>query len=118
MNDVTSRFLDTYEYLRSEKIIRNPKAFAEELNVSASLITEICKMRTNAGITPVQNLIKKFPNIDGNWLLTGEGSMLKNQDIEININYKELAEARLEIIALKNEKIEALSKELEKLKSS
>ncbi|WP_255669555.1 hypothetical protein [Flavobacterium soyae] len=42
--------------------------------------------------------------------------MLKNNTVEININYKELAEARLEIIDLKNEKIEWLNKEIKELK--
>lgn len=117
MNDVTTRFLDTYEYLRKTKVIQNPKTFAEELGVSSSLITEICKMRTNAGITPVQNLVKRFTNIDANWLLTGEGSMLKNQNTVTHSNFKKLAEARLEIIERKNEKITAIIKELESIKN-
>lgn len=116
MNDVTSRFLSIYTYLKTHNFVSNPKSFAAEINVSSSLITEICKTRTNAGITPIQNLINKYPNIDANWLLTGEGSMLKIDGIKTNIDYKELAEARFEIIELKNEKIEWLEKEIEKLK--
>lgn len=78
MNDITVRFLDTYEYLKKQNIVYTPKGFANELNVSTSLITEICKKRTNAGITPIQNLLNRFDEIDGNWLLTGKGSMIKN----------------------------------------
>lgn len=46
--------------------------------------------------------------------------MLKTQNltVEENINYKELAEARLEIIEMKNEKIELLSQEVNKLKNA
>ncbi|SEO39693.1 hypothetical protein SAMN05444671_3337 [Flavobacterium sp. CF108] len=116
MNDATSRFLDVYEYLKTKKIVKNSRDFANELNISTSLFTEISKKRTNAGMIPIQNLIKKYKDIDANWLLTGEGSMIKNSSIEININYKELAEARLEIISLKDEKIEWLNKELKKKK--
>jgi hypothetical protein len=116
MNDVTSRFIDVYEYLKIKKIVANSKNFANELNISTSLFTEISKKRTNAGMVPIQNLLIKFNDIDANWLLTGSGSMLKNNSIEININYKELAEARLEIINLKDEKIEWLTKELERMK--
>jgi hypothetical protein len=136
MNDVTIRFLGVYEYLKEQKIVLNPKNFAKELSVSTSLITEICKIRTNAGITPIQNLVTRYKEIDANWLLTGEGSMLKNSDsnntsdsnnsstsiteksigMETNTNYKELAEARLEIIDLKNEKIEWLTTEIKKLR--
>lgn len=78
MNDITVRFLDTYEYLKKQNIVYTPKGFAVEINVSTSLITEICKKRTNAGITPIQNLLNRFDEIDGNWLLTGKGSMLKS----------------------------------------
>ncbi|CAC9975698.1 hypothetical protein [Flavobacterium panici] len=116
MNDATSRFLDVYEYLKAKKIIKNSREFANELNISTSLFTEISKKRTNAGMVPIQNLLIKYKDIDANWLLTGEGSMLKNNSIETNINYKELAEARLEIIELKDEKIEWLNKELNELK--
>ncbi len=118
MNDITSRFLDVYKYLIENKIVRSLKAFAQEIDVSTSLITEICKMRTNAGITPIQNLLQKYSDIDANWLLTGEGSMLKAANDETNSNYKELAEARLEIIEMKNEKIKSLNKEITILKAT
>ena len=120
MNSVTIRFLETYEHLKKIKIVKNPTKFAEKINVSPSLITEICKKRTNAGITPIQNLVQQFNDIDANWLLTGRGSMFKieNTGSETNINYKELAEARLEIIEMKNDKIAILTKEIKELKSS
>ncbi len=72
MNDITSRFLDVYEWLKKEKIVHTPKEFASEIEVSTSLITEICKKRTNAGITPIQNLINRFSQINSEWLLTGK----------------------------------------------
>lgn len=118
MNDITYRFIDVYGYFLQKKIVSNSKDFAKELSISTSLFTEICKMRTNAGITPIQNLLQRYHEIDANWLLTGEGSMLKNTEKETNIDYKELAEARLEIIDLKNEKIEMLNNKLKELKSS
>ncbi|MCD9576973.1 hypothetical protein [Flavobacterium soyae] len=116
MNDVTQRFLIIYEYLKKTGIISNPTKFAQELNISSSLMTEIYKARTNAGMIPIHNLLIKYKVIDANWLLTGEGSMLKTPNKDTNTNYKELAEARLEIIGLKNEKIEQLNKEIKKLK--
>lgn len=120
MNSITIRFLNSYEYLKMMKKVQNPSSFAEKINVSTSLITEICKKRTNAGITPIQNLLDRFPEIDANWLLTGKGSMLKSENSvsEENTNYKELAEARLEIIEMKNEKIKFLTEELNDLKGS
>lgn len=121
MNDITKRFLEVYNYLKDRNMVSNPKKFAEELNISTSLFTEICKQRTNAGITPIQNLLKRYSDIDANWMITGEGSMLKistqNAELNTNIDYKELAQARLEIIELKNEKIEYLTEKLKKLEN-
>jgi hypothetical protein len=123
MNDITIRFLETYEYLKKEKIVYTPKGFANEISVSTSLITEICKKRTNAGITPIRNLLERFKNIDGNWLLTGVGSMLKNdsnsESLELapdSMHYKDLADARLEIIEGLKYKIVDLEKKVEELK--
>ncbi|WP_051269750.1 S24 family peptidase [Flavobacterium suncheonense] len=78
MNDITIRFLEVYEYLKTAKIIHTPKGFANEIGVSTSLITEICKKRTNAGLTPIQNLISRFEFINPEWLLTGTGEMIKS----------------------------------------
>jgi repressor LexA len=77
MNDITIRFLEIYEWLKKENLVHTPKEFANEIQVSTSLITEICKKRTNAGITPIQNLINRFPQLNSNWLLTGGEEMLR-----------------------------------------
>ena len=100
MNDITIRFLAVYEYFKKEKIIHTPKGFATEINVSTSLMTEIFKKRTNAGITPIQNLLERFKTIDGNWLLTGDGDMIRNieETRSLTFLYKELAESRLDVI--------------------
>lgn len=122
MNDITIRFLAIYNYLKNEKLIFSPKAFANEIGVSNSLITEICKERTNAGIVPIQNLLLRYDIINAEWLLTGRGIMLK-EDItpivsEIDTTYKDLADARLEIIEGLKFKITTLEQELSKLKYS
>lgn len=87
MNDITIRFLEVYEYLKKELLVYSPKGFANEIGVSTSLITEICKKRTNAGITPIQNLITRFPNISGDWILTGSGKMIKETKSSDNTAY-------------------------------
>jgi phage repressor protein C with HTH and peptisase S24 domain len=79
MNDITVRFLEVYSWLKKNKLVHTPKGFANEIDVSTSLITEICKKRTNAGITPIQNLINRFPEINSNWLLTGVGEMVNSE---------------------------------------
>lgn len=78
MNNITQRFLKVYEHLLNTSLINNQTSFAKEIKVSNSTITEICKMRTNAGITPIKNLVKRYPEINSNWILTGDGIMLNN----------------------------------------
>lgn len=85
MNDITERFLIVYDYLLSQSIVGSQAEFAREIEVSNSTITEICKRRTNAGITPIKNIVKRFSQINSNWLLIGEGDMLN----KINNNLQE-----------------------------
>lgn len=76
MNDISVRFLESYKYLKKGLKVHTPTGFANALGVSRSLITEICKKRTNAGILPIQKLVQEFPEINANWILTGEGQMV------------------------------------------
>ncbi|WP_395074527.1 hypothetical protein [Flavobacterium sp.] len=96
MNDITIRFLIAYEFLLENKRIKNTRDFGNKLNVSNSLVTEICKKRSNAGIVPIQNLLLNFEEIDADWLLTGKGEIVKSEDInpflEIESEIKELKE--------------------------
>jgi len=82
-NDVTIRFLEAYEYLKKQKKVLTPTSFARHLGVSTSLITEICKERTNAGIVPIQKLVEEFPEINATWILTNKGEMvLSNENVK------------------------------------
>lgn len=45
------------------------------------MITEIYKGRSAVGTTAIQNIVRIF-NISGDWLLTGEGEMLKSHHSE------------------------------------
>lgn len=75
-NDVSSRFIAALEYLLGNNKVTDRKAFATKVGISPSMITEIYKGRSAVGTTAIQNIVKVF-NISGDWLLTGEGDMLK-----------------------------------------
>lgn len=81
-NDITIRFLDTYNYLLSVKKITSSKDFADKIEISSSLMTEIIKGRSNAGINPIQKTVIEFPEINAEWLLTGTGEMLNSKSKE------------------------------------
>lgn len=77
INELSKRFLEVLEYLIKEKIVADNKAFASSISVSTSMITEISKGRSNVGLTAIQNTVLSFP-INSDWLLTGEGPMLRD----------------------------------------
>ncbi|WP_281232095.1 hypothetical protein [Flavobacterium gelatinilyticum] len=68
----------------------------------------------------ITKIVEVYPHYNCEWLIKNEGYMLKSQNTatDENNSYKELAEARLEIIKLKNEKIEHLTHKLQRIKES
>ena len=76
VTDVTNRVLTAVEWLIENEKVQDKKALASELSVSTSMMTEMAKGRSNVGVVLLQNIVLKF-GISAEWLLTGEGSMLK-----------------------------------------
>lgn len=76
MNEVTERFIACYKYLEKQNFFSNKKEFAKIIGVSTSLLTDIEKERSNIGINAIRNTVINF-NINSDWILTGNGSMIK-----------------------------------------
>lgn len=76
MNDVNKRFSIFYNFLLSEKKVKNASDFARIIEISPSMLTEIAKGRSNIGMTVIQNSVEKF-GLNADWLLTGDAEMLK-----------------------------------------
>jgi len=55
----------------------SPKRFAEILGIERSNVSHIMSGRNNPSLTVVQKILKNFPDISSDWLLFGEGNMLK-----------------------------------------
>lgn len=83
MNDITSRFIEVYTYLLEQKKVSNPSHFAKMIDISTSMMNEILKGRSNAGINPIQNTVKVFAEINSEWLLIGNGNKLKTVEKDI-----------------------------------
>lgn len=54
------------------------KEFSEKLDVSSQAISNYVRDGYNIGREVIENILKAFPQLDANWLLMGEGNMLKN----------------------------------------
>jgi len=87
--------------------------FEKEVGMSNGSFASQLKNNKTIGVNKLENILKKYSEINVEWLLTGNGNMLKcdvlneegivydrieKEDAEKLINYKELAEARKETI--------------------
>jgi len=58
--------------LKEDGLISDKKDFAQRIGISASLVTEVSKGRSNVGMQAVQNLVDLF-GLSARWILLGEG---------------------------------------------
>jgi transcriptional regulator with XRE-family HTH domain len=58
-----------------------PNKFAAMLGIQRSAISHIMSGRNNPSLTLVQKILKCYPDISADWLLFGDGNMLKNNNI-------------------------------------
>lgn len=93
-NEISSRFIEAYEQLLRNNKIADKKDFATKIGISPSMVTEISKGRSAVGTTAIQNIVLVF-GISANWLLTGQGEMLTEE------NNKEVKENREAIHVMK-----------------
>lgn len=107
-------------YLIKSQYNDNQKKFAESINYSAQVVFNIVSGRkTKPSYDVLSAIVSTNDDISSEWLLTGKGSMMKNQADPIPSdagNYKELADARLDIIDGLKFKVKTLEKELSELK--
>lgn len=127
---INQRFIKAVNYLISIKSVKNKAELATNLRLGKTKLSEILNERMNVGIDTVALFCLVY-EIRVEWLLNDKGKMvrpnefvpkdellkkiyLENIHIESNEfeNYKELADARLEIIEGLKFRIATLEKEL------
>lgn len=91
--DISKRFIEAFENLVKEGKVADKKDFASKIGISASMVTEISKGRSNVGTLAIQNIVSQF-NVSGDWLLTGIGNMIKSDSNSIQTT-KESASAAM-----------------------
>ena len=73
----------------------SPAKFADIIGVQRSSMSHILSGRNNPGFDFIHNLLIRFPHINADWLLTGRGKMIKeNQGI---LNFDQSADNKLDI---------------------
>jgi tRNA A37 threonylcarbamoyladenosine modification protein TsaB len=108
MAENTIKRIKQYIDFKSVKV----SAFEKEIGMSNGSFASQLKNNKTIGVNKLENILKKYPDLNPEWLLTGNGNMLKldilndqpvtysktlNEDSN-DLNYKELAEARKETI--------------------
>lgn len=100
----------------------NNSFFEKKTDLSNGYIATQFKRNADLGEGVLNKILDNCLDIDPEWLLTGTGSMLKKEidppEVVDEINYKELAEARLEIIDGLKFKISVLETQLSQTKSA
>lgn len=110
MKYITIRFLEVYEYLKKEKKVTSASDFAEKIGISASLMSEMNKGRSNVGLETLQKTVNLFPEINTIWLIKGVGEMLMIESSRPEISVYE------DMIDLQKKHIGVLEKEINSLK--
>ncbi|RNI27850.1 XRE family transcriptional regulator [Rufibacter immobilis] len=57
-----------------------PAAFADEIGVARAVISHILSARNKASLEVVQKILSRFTEVSPQWLLLGQGEMLKELD--------------------------------------
>lgn len=99
----------------------NKRAFSIFIGVSPTVIENVVGTRQGKPSYDVLEKICAKANISGDWLLTGEGSMLKGektQETPSVTDYNAILKVHLDRIEKQREEITLLKLELERLRST
>lgn len=75
MND-SQRIKAVVDYLKTEKIIRNQRDFAERINDNYSVVSEIMSGRRNVSERFISKITEAFPCVSREWILHETGDMI------------------------------------------
>ncbi len=64
--------------------------FADEIGVQRSSISHILSGRNNPSLEFVTKILKRYPEINSDWIIFGKGSMYKGSDSNTDLQTKEI----------------------------
>ncbi len=109
---------------RIRKIIAYKKMliapFERAIGASNNSIRAALQRNTNVKGTTLNKVLKRFPDISPEWLLTGQGEMIKDvaqlsEPADVYLEDSYLIELQKEMIIMLKDKITALEKEITRL---
>ena len=84
---VSERFIKCAEYLIESRKLRNQAELVQILGLSKGYVSQIMTGKREPSETIVSNLCGRFPEINANWIMTGEGEMLQEFEIRPGDNF-------------------------------
>ncbi len=82
MENITKAINRLLKFIEYKEITVNK--FSQIIDVSNSYFSKMVRNNASIGSNILEKIVRTFPEIDANWLLTGEGKMLK-EHASINI---------------------------------
>lgn len=79
------RIIEFHEYLKAEKGYGGRNVLERSIGKSEGYLSNALKKKSDVSNDVVTAIIEQFPIINPTWLLTGEGSMLKSDNMKSNI---------------------------------
>ena len=76
---MTDRILAIIKYFNF-----SPSDFAEEIGVQRSSISHLISGRNKPSLEFVQKILNRFPEINPDWILSGQGEMIKNNNMPVS----------------------------------
>jgi transcriptional regulator with XRE-family HTH domain len=59
----------------------NPALFAKEIGIQRATVSHVLNGRNNPGFDFIHNLLIRFPKLNAEWLITGQGPMYKSSTV-------------------------------------
>ncbi|MDL5050609.1 helix-turn-helix transcriptional regulator [Oscillatoria amoena NRMC-F 0135] len=69
----------------------NAEKLSLKANVSSAAIRNIINGKSEPGASLTREILLNFPNVSGDWFITGQGEMLKENETKVSISITEQA---------------------------
>jgi transcriptional regulator with XRE-family HTH domain len=60
----------------------NPALLAKEIGIQRATVSHVLNGRNNPGFDFIHNLLMRFPKLNAEWLITGQGPMYKSSTVD------------------------------------
>lgn len=78
---VIERLVKSIDWLKKSRIVLSQAEFSEKVGIKPSQVSEMLNGKRKISERTIHNIVEAFPDLNINWLLTGEGEMLKSDRV-------------------------------------